>query len=112
MQAYAWDKATALEEKRARREKRRIDIDRITEVGNRLLGRMPYKAQGARYHSFVTYFSNLVRLGWVEATGRQEPSAFQDHYKKGQPRRYFRLTSAGRAASEAAWRNPYRVLYG
>jgi hypothetical protein len=112
MQAYAWDKATAVEEKRARREGRYIGPDRITELANRYLGRMKYKAHGCRYHSFVVYFSNLKRLGWVEESGKVEPSAFQDHYPEGQPRKYFRLTKAGREASEADWANPYRALYG
>jgi len=73
---------------------------------------MPYKAQGARFHSFVVYFSTVQRLGWVEATGKEERSEFQEHYAKGQPRRYFRLTKAGRQASEAAWANPHLALYG
>jgi hypothetical protein len=112
MQAYVWEKATAVEEKRAKREGRYIDPDRITELANRYLGRMKYKAHGCRYHSFVTYFSNLKRLGWVEESGKVEPSAFQDHYPEGQPRKYFRLTKEGREASEADWANPHRALYG
>jgi hypothetical protein len=112
MQTYAWDKATAAEEKRARRERCYIDPDRITELANRYLGRMKYKAHGCRYHSFVVYFSNLKRLGWVEESGKVEPSAFQDHYPEGQPRKYFRLIKAGREASEADWANPHRALYG
>ena len=73
---------------------------------------MPYKARGCRYHSFVTYFSTIQRLGWVEPTGREEPSAFQQHHATGQPRRYFRLTRAGRDAGAAAWSNPHLALYG
>ncbi len=73
---------------------------------------MPYKGNGARYHSFVIYFSNLQRLGWVEPTGKEEASAFQDHYPAGQPRKYFRLTVVGMAASDAAWANPRAALYG
>jgi hypothetical protein len=112
MKAYAWDRAIALEEKRAKREKRYIDPDNITELANWYLSRMPYKAQGCRYHSFVVYFSTLQRLGWVEATGQEEPSAFQDNYPPGPPRRYFRLTKAGREASDTAWSNPQLALYG
>jgi hypothetical protein len=108
----AWDRAIRLEEKRARREGRFIDPDRITELANRFLARMPYKAQGCRYHSFVVYFSELQRLCWVEPTGREEPSSFQDHYPPGQPRKYFRLTELGRKASDVAWSNPRLVLYG
>ena len=112
MRATALDRATRVEEKRARREKRPINPENIEELAKGYLGRMPYKAQGCRFHSFVVYFSNIQRLGWVEATGREEPSAFQEHYPPGPPRRYFRLTEAGRGASETAWSNPFSALYG
>ena len=112
MRATALDRTTRVEEKRARREKRSINPENIEELAERYLARMPYKAQGCRFHSFVVYFSNIQRLGWVEATGEEEASAFQDHYPPGPPRRYFRLTDAGRAASDAAWSNPQFALYG
>jgi len=112
LQAIALDRATRQEEKQARREKRTIDPERIERLTERYLARIPYKATGCRYHSFVIYFSNLQRLGWVEFTGREEASAFQNHYPAGMPRRYFRLTEAGRAASDSAWSNPYLTLYG
>ena len=112
MKATALDRATRVEEKRARREKRPINPDHIESLAERYLGRMPYKAQGCRFHSFVVYFSTIQRLGWVEPTGREEPSTFQEHYPPGPPRRYFRLTKAGREASDAAWANPHLALYG
>jgi hypothetical protein len=112
MRATSFDRATRLEEKRARREKRFIDLDNITELANRYLSKMPYKGQGCRFHSFVVYFSTLQRLGWVEATGQKEPSAFQEHYPPGPPRKYFRLTKAGREAGDVAWSNPHLALYG
>ena len=112
MRATALDRATRVEEKRARREKRSINPENIEELAKRYLARMPYKAQGCRFHSFVVYFSNIQRLGWVEATGREEASVFQEHYPSGPPRRFFRLTEAGRGASETAWANPHRDLYG
>ncbi len=112
MQATALDRATRVEEKRARREKRPINPDNIEGLAERYLGRMPYKAQGCRFHSFITYFSDLQRLSWVEATGQEEPSAFQDHYPPGPPRKYYRLTEAGRQAGDAAWANPHLALYG
>jgi len=112
MRATALDRATRVEEKRARREKRSIDPANIEKLAEKYLSWMPYKAQGCRFHSFVVYFSNIQRLGWVEPTGREEPSAFQEHYPPGPPRRYFRLTDAGRTASETAWANPHRALYG
>ena len=110
--AMAMDRAIRLEEKRARKERRFIDPDKITELANQFLARMPYKAHGCRYHSFVVSISDLQRLCWVEFTGREEPSSFQDHYPPGPPRRYFRLTELGRKASDAAWSNPPLVLYG
>lgn len=112
MQATALDRATRTEEKKARREKRAINPENIEVLSKRYLHRMPYKAQGCRFHSFVTYFSDLQRLGWVEATGQTETSAFQDNYLAGQPRKYFRLTATGLSAGDAAWTNPHRTLYG
>jgi hypothetical protein len=112
LKAIALDRATRQEERQARREKRAINPEEIERLTERYLARIPYKSTGCRYHSFVVYFSNLQRLGWVEETGREEASAFQDHYPPGPPRRYFRLTDIGRAASEAAWSNPQLTLYG
>ena len=112
IKATAVDRATRAEEETARRQKRRIDPENIEGLAQRYLDGMPYKTQGCRFHSFVVYFSTLQRLGWVEATGREEPSAFQDHYPPGPPRRYFRLTKAGREAGETAWKDPHRALYG
>lgn len=112
MRATAFDKATRAEEKRARREKRLIDPENIQRLAERYLARMPYKAQGCRFHSFVVYFSNLQRLGWVEPTGREEPSSFQDHYPPGPPRRYFRLTQKGKSTPDYLWTDPRKALYG
>jgi len=109
--ATALDRATRMEEKTARRENRPINPDNIEKLADRYMSRMPYKAQGCRYHSFVTYFSTLQRLGWVEPSGKEERSSFQDNYPPGPARKYFRLTEAGRAASDAAWSNPHLALY-
>lgn len=111
-QASAYDQATQAEERNAKKEKRSIDPDNIERLAEKYLARMPYKANGCRYHSFVVYFSSLRRLGWVEPTGYEEPSAFQDNYSAGQPRRYYRLTEAGINASDSDWANPQRALYG
>jgi len=112
MKATAMDQATRIEEKRAKREQRSIEPTNIEKLAEKYLARMPYKSRGCRFHSFVVYFSNLQRLNWVEPTGLEEPSSFQDHHPPGPPRRYFRLTEAGRTASETAWTNPLRALYG
>jgi hypothetical protein len=112
MRATALDRATRVEEKRARREKRSIDPANIEKLAEMYLARMSYKARGCRFHSFIVYFSNLQRLGWVEPSGQEEPSSFQQHYPPGPPRRYFRLTKVGREAGDEAWSNPHSALYG
>jgi len=112
MKATALDRGTRVEQKHARREKQPINPDNIDRLAEKYLARMPYKAQGCRFHSFVVYFSTIQRLGWVEATGREEASAFQDHYPPGPPQRYFRLTAAGRVTNDDAWSNPHVALYG
>ncbi len=111
-QTLAMDRATRAEEKRAKREKRFIDPNNINSLYQRYLAHIPYKANGCRYHSFVVYFSNLQRLGWVEPSGKVEPSAFQGNYPPGPPRKYFRLTAAGMTASDSEWANPLSALYG
>jgi len=112
MKATALDQATKAEEALARRQNRSIDPDNIDRLADQVLERMPYRTRGARFHSFVVYVATLRRLGWIEPTGHEERSAFQDHHPPGPPRRYFRLTEAGRQASDTAWRNPHRALYG
>jgi hypothetical protein len=104
----AADRAIRHEEKLARLQKRRIEPDNIDKFTSLYLTRIPFKSSGCRYHSFVTYFSLLIRLGWVEFTGEVEESDFAD----GQPRKYYQLTSAGMAASDSEWSNPHRALYG
>jgi len=86
IKATALDKATRHEEKQARREKRAIDPERIEILTEKYLARIPYKSTSCRYHSFVVYFSNLQRLGWVEFTDSPLPN----HRSSGPPR----LTSA------------------
>ena len=80
MKATAVDRATRAEEEMAKRQKRRIDPENIEKLTQRYLSVIPYKARGCRFHSFIVYFSTWQRLGWVEATGKEEPPSFQDHY--------------------------------
>jgi hypothetical protein len=108
----AEDRAVRLEEKRARKEHRSVNPDNIEVLTLKYLERLPYKTKGCRYHSFVTYFSMIQKLGWVEPSGVVEPSAFQEHYSDGKPRIYFRLTSKGKAAPDEQWADPHRALYG
>ena len=110
-QVTALDRATRLEEKRARKEHRSISPDNIEILTRKYLERLPYKSRGCRHHSFVTYFSTIQRLNWVEPSGIIEASAFQDNYPEGNPRIYYRLTNTGRQAPEQAWADPRKALY-
>ena len=78
----------------------------------RTFARIPYKFTSIRSHSFARYFGMLTQLGWVEPTGEEETSAFQEQYAEAQPRRYFRLTNQGRTSSDLDRSNPQRALYG
>jgi hypothetical protein len=111
IRATAWDRAIRAEERRARREHRSINPENIQVLYERLARQLPYKSHGCRYHSFVVYFSQLRRLGWVEESGVVELSSFQSNYSEGQPRRFYRLTAAGLSAPESAWANPQRALF-
>ena len=73
-----------------------------------------------RYHSFLIYFGLLKRLGWVEPTGNEEPSVAQEmmalepeeeRRATGQPRIYYRITSAGQQANQEVVSNPLMALY-
>ena len=112
MRETATDKAVRFEEKRAKKERRSINPDNIETLSQKYLKLLPYKSRGCRYHSFVVYFSTLQKLGWVEPSGKVEPSAFQDNYPQGNPRIFYRLTSAGIATPEYLWANPHKTLYG
>ena len=111
MRETSLDWATKVEERVARKENRSINPDNIEELADKYLARLPYKTIACRFHSFVVYFSDLQKLGWVEFTGIEEPSKFQGHHPPGPPRKYFRLTKAGKEASDTAWSNPLRALY-
>ncbi len=98
-----------------RRIKRRLPPMTAEEEDSfslRAFMRIPYKYTSIRSHSFARYFGMLIQLGWVEPTGYEETSAFQEQYPEAEPRRYFRLTDRGQAASDIDWSNPQRTLYG
>ncbi len=75
------------------------------------LSRIPYKLLKMRYSSFTRYFGHLKRLGWVEETGKTEPSTIQDDYPPAPPRVFYRLTEAGRKASPSEVSDPLMTLY-
>lgn len=89
------------------------------------LERIPQRLTKMRSHSFYRYFHHLKMLGWVEPTGEEEksamggmPGAHIEKTGKGalvevpQPRRFYRLTAKGRAASDIEWQDPLQTLYG
>lgn len=88
------------------------------------LERIPKRLTKMRSHSFYRYFHHLKMLGWVEPTGEEEssamggmPGARVEKSDKGtllevpQPRRFYRLTAKGNAASDAEWQDPLQALY-
>ena len=79
LRAIAVDRAIKEEERRARQEDRAISPEQISRLTVKYLERIAYKTNFCRYHSFVVYFATLQRLSWVEFTGREEPSEFQEH---------------------------------
>ncbi len=98
-------------ERRIKRKLPRMTAEEEEGFRLRAFGRIPYKFTSIRSHSFARYFGMLTGLGWVEPTGKEEKSAFQDNYPEAEPRRYFRLTDRGRTAPEIDWSNPQRALY-
>jgi hypothetical protein len=109
--SYAEDAVALDEEERIKKGLPPFTAEEADKRTEYYLSRIPYKLTCCRFHSFVVYFSNLQRLGWVEFTGQEEPSMFQEHYLPGPPRKYFRLTKAGREAPDEAWSNPLFWLY-
>jgi hypothetical protein len=106
------ERAIRQEERLSKQERRSINLDNIDKFNKQYLEQTKYKSTGCRYHSFLTYFGNLIRLEWVELTGEVEHSEFQEHYPDGHPRSYYRITAIGIDATEDQWRNPQAALYG
>jgi len=75
------------------------------------LKKISHKFTRMRYHSFLKYFGTLKKLGWVEASSETEDSAMQDHYPEAPNRVYYRLTEAGRKATDEEWSNPLFTMY-
>jgi len=109
--AHAKDAIEKDEERRIRRGQPAFSEEEYGERLEYYLNRIPYKLLKMRYSSFTRYFGHLKRLGWVEETGKTEPSAIQDDYPPAPPRVYYRLTEAGRRASMAEISDPVMTLY-
>lgn len=111
--AFAEDMVATEEERRARRKRPPLTIEEAERLMAYYMERIPMKFTRMRYHSFLVYFGMLKRLGWVEVTDRTEPSAIQEKYPypPAQPRRYYRLTAAGRTATPLEISDPVMALY-
>ena len=108
------------EERRGKRGIPPLTIAEADELLTHYIDRLPLRSTRMRYHSFLSYFGLLKRLGWVEATGEQELSDAQvlmsletgeEPRGTGQPRIYYRLTSAGYSAPEHLISDPVTAFY-
>jgi len=90
-----------------------IDVteEKAEDIYQRELKRISRKFTHMRYHSFLVYFGVLKRLGWVEETGRTEPSTIQEYHPPAPDRVYYRLTEKGKEAADEYWSNPLFTLY-
>ena len=88
-----------------------VTSERAAEIERKHFRRIPFKMTHMRYHSFTSYFHKLIKLGWVEFTGEEEPSEIQDNYPPAPSRRYYRLTEKGKKAPDWEWSNPLITLY-
>jgi len=108
--AHARDAVEREEERRIKRERPAFTEEEYQERLQYYLERIPYKELKMRYHSFVNYFGMLKRLGWVEEV-KEEASGPQEYHSKFQPRRYYRLTDKGKAATMPELSDPITTLY-
>jgi len=109
--AHARDAVEREEEKRISRGSRAFTEEEYNERLQYYLSRIPYKLLKMRYSSFTRYFGHLKRLGWVEESGKTEPSAIQEDYPPAPSRVFYRLTDAGWKASTAEISDPVMTLY-
>jgi len=99
------------EERRIKKGRPAFTEEEYAERLQYFLSRIPYKLHKMRYASFTRYFGHLKRLGWVEVTGKTEPSAIQDDYPPAPSRVFYRLADAGWTASMAEISDPVMTLY-
>jgi len=109
--AYAEDMVAWEEGERIRKKLAPLTIEEAEDRTRDYLERIPYKLTKMRYASFTRYFSHLKRLGYVEETGKEEPSLVQESYPPAPPRRYYRLTCVGRKATMVELSDPVMTLY-
>ena len=100
-----------------------LSVEESVAFADAFVARIPLRTRRMRCHSFRSYFGLLKRLGWVESTGEEEFSKVQDRMgfdeeeaqqaqrETGQPRIYYKITTAGRNASEGVIADPLQALY-
>jgi len=109
--AHARDTVEREEERQIRKGKPAYSEEEYNERLQYYLNRIPYKLLKMRYSSFTRYFGHLKRLGWVEETGKTEPSAIQDDYPPAPSRVFYHLADAGWKASMVEISDPVMTLY-
>ncbi len=111
LRAHAKDAVEKAEEKQIRHGQSAFTEQEYNQLFEHYLSRIPYKLTKMRYASFTRYFGHLKRLGWVEETGKTEPSAIQGDYPEAPSRVFYRLTETGWKATPDQVSNPVRALY-
>jgi len=109
--AYAEDMVALEEEERIKRGLPPLTAEEAEQRMAYYLERIPQRLTRMRYPSFTKYFRHLKGLGYVEESGREEPSLVQLSYPPAPPRRYFRLTEAGKKATTEELSDPIMTLY-
>jgi hypothetical protein len=116
--AAAWDAEEAISRGKPLTPE---DVERRRDF---YLERIPRKLTRMRYASFTRYFRFLKQLGWVEEISQEgslmggPEDARVEPTPRGttlvevpQPRRYYRLTSKGKRATEVELSDPLQTIY-
>lgn len=108
--AFAEDMVAGEEERRIERGQSPYTVEEARLRFVWYMERVPMRFTRMRYHSFVNYCGVLKKLGWLEEV-KEETSGPQEYHPNFQPRRYYRLTDKGEAASQLELSDPITTLY-
>ena len=109
--AYAEDAVAREEEQRIAQGLPPFTIKDADERARYYFQLIPQRLTRMRYPSFTRYFAHLKRLSYVEKSGKEEPSLVQESYPLAPPRRYYRLTDAGKNAAMEDLADPINTIY-
>ena len=118
--SQAEDMVALEEEKRIRRGEPALMREEADDLLSRFVERLPLRSTRMQYHSFLSYFGLLKRLGWVEHTGERQISEAQDLMgleageetrETGQPHICYRITPADYAVPENVIADPITAIY-